>query len=226
MRIKGPPREVPHHSPHKKGLFDIAWDMWFESLYQALKALGLTSGTLDTSKDVQTDSEGALTTITNTGTVNNVMSTDPTFDNDIYVTTDIEQAPNDTDGNTTTLGYIHRKPKRLRTTTATTSTLDSFTMTADYGYIVTFRVVANDDTGIEAPSIWEGRYKFGKGGASSYSTIEQELDFHVSVSGLDVLMDRSGDDARLRVTSVADNIHWVGQISHLSVNGFQGGTPP
>jgi len=56
----------------------IPWNMWYQDIYNRVPVVA-PGGSLDASKDVQTDSSGFLTSITNTGTVSNVMSDSPTI---------------------------------------------------------------------------------------------------------------------------------------------------
>ena len=73
------PREQPHLSGENPSM---PWMYWYESIYDR----GVTTPPntpLTVSKDVQTDSNGDLVSVTNTGTNNNVMSTSPTFEGTI-----------------------------------------------------------------------------------------------------------------------------------------------
>ena len=86
--MQPPPREnalvdPPGVTTVLPGKPTIPWTEWFEAAYDLLLLLG--SGNLSPSKDVQTDSNGDLTSVDNTGTVNNVMSESPALTGSVTI---------------------------------------------------------------------------------------------------------------------------------------------
>lgn len=73
------------------GFVDTIWATYFQSIGTSSVSTP-PSVPLSASKDVQTDASGFLVSVDNTGTNNNVMSTSPTFDSKITVTTDVDTA--------------------------------------------------------------------------------------------------------------------------------------
>ena len=87
--LQAPPREHPLIEVGQRktvlpGKPTIPWSLWFEQLHNTVATI--PDGTpLDPSKDVQTDSSGDLTSISNTGTLLNAMSNTPTFTASIII---------------------------------------------------------------------------------------------------------------------------------------------
>lgn len=124
---------------------------------------------------------------------------------------------NSTDGTRTTEGIVSRKPVFARTTDATVTTLDSFTVTAGYSYIVEADCIANDSTG-GSVTVFHLRYKIWQSTGGDTGAIELTKDF-TGDSTLDAAMDYSSGTARLRITGEASNTtEWFGHITHKSLD--------
>jgi len=87
------PSPQPLQQPivQKNGLIDLVWASYLQAR-DAGQVSTPPSTPLSANKDVQTDGSALLVSIDNTGTNNNVMSTSPTFDSKITVTTDVDTA--------------------------------------------------------------------------------------------------------------------------------------